>query len=250
MVIKTEEELAKMKEIGRICALVLKEMGAAIRPGMTTKELDEYGGELFASHGAVSAPIYCYQFPGHNCISVNDEVAHGIPGDYVIQPGDTVNIDVSAMKDGYFADNSATFAVPPVKNTIQKLMEIGHAALNKAIAAAQAGQPLNAIGLAVEKEARRHGMCTIRNLCGHGVGHTLHDDPDSIYNYYERRDKRILKPGLVLALEPFISTGDDYVEEMENGWTLKTPRRSRVVQFEHTVMVREGKPPLILTLAE
>lgn len=250
MIIKSEQELAKMREIGRICARVLKAMGERIEPGMTTKQVDEYGGQLFAEYGAVSAPIHCYQFPGHTCISVNDEVAHGIPGDYVLQAGDTVNIDVSAMKDGYFADNSATFMLPPVKNNIEKLLGIAQKALHRAIAAAQAGQPLNLIGLAVEKEARRHGMTTIRNLCGHGVGHTLHDDPDSIYNYYERRDKRIMQPGLVLAIEPFISMGDDFVEEMDNGWTLKTPRRSRVAQFEHTVMVREGQPPLILTLAE
>lgn len=250
MIIKTEEELAAMREIGRICALTLKKMGEALEPGMTTKELDQIGADILAAHGAVSAPICCYNFPGHNCISVNDEVAHGIPDDRVIRPGDVVNIDVSAMKNDYFADNGASFAVPPVKNTTRKLFQVCLSARDKAIAAAVAGAKLSEIGRAVEKEARRHGMKTIRNLCGHGVGHTLHDNPDSVYNYYERHDKRLLQPGLVIAIEPFVCVEEDYVEEMPNGWTLKTPRRSQVAQFEHTVMIRQGQPPLILTVAD
>ena len=250
MIIKTQEELDAMREIGRICAITLKKMAVALQPGMTTKELDLYGAEILASYGAVSAPISCYDFPGHTCISINDEVAHGIPGERVIQPGDVVNIDVSAVKDGFFSDNGASFAVPPVKNTTLKLLDVGKAARTQAIAAAKAGHFLNEIGRAVEKEARRHGMKTIRNLCGHGVGHTLHDDPETVCNYFERRDRRILSPGLVIAIEPFICLEDDYVEEMEDGWTLKTPHRHLVAQFEHTVMVREDKPPLILTLAE
>lgn len=248
MIIKTAEELAAMQEIGRICAITLRKMGEVLQPGMTTKELDEIGGEILASYGAKSAPITCYDFPGYNCISVNEVVAHGIPGDYVIQPGDIVNIDVSAVKNGFFGDNGASFAVPPVKAATQKLLDCGKRALQCAIAVAVAGAPLNGIGLAAEKEAHRHGYTTIRNLCGHGVGHTLHDEPDSIYNYHERRDKRILKPGVVLAIEPFIAMGDTYVEDAnDDGWTLVTPHRRQVVQFEYTVMVREDQEPLILT---
>ena len=113
-----------------------------------------------------------------------------------------------------------------------------------------AGYPLNGIGRAAEKCAKRHGYKTIRNLCGHGVGHTLHDDPETVYNYYEKREKRIMEPGLVLAIEPFVSIGDNYVVDMDDGWTLKTPHRHQVVQYEHTVMVREDQPPLILTLPD
>lgn len=251
MIIKTAAELAAMQEIGRICAITLKKMGEALKPGMTTKELDQYGAELFASFGAVSAPITCYKFPGYTCISVNDTVAHGIPGDKVIQAGDIVNIDVSAMKNGYFGDNSASFAVPPIKHIHEKLLAAGQETLEAAIEAAVAGYPLNAIGLAAEKCAKRHGYTTIRNLFGHGVGLTLHDEPDAIYSYYEKRDKRLLQPGVVLAIEPFVSSGDRYVVDAENDkWTLKTPHRHQVVQFEHTVMVRENEPPLILTVAE
>jgi len=247
MIIKTEQELQAMREIGRICAVTLQRMGRALRPGITTRELDDLGGEVLASFGAQSAPVACYNFPGHTCISVNEEVAHGIPGDRVIKAGDVVNIDVSAVKDGYFSDNGASFAVPPVKAAVQKLLEVGKRARELAIAQAVAGYALNGLGLAVEKEAHRHGYTTIRNLCGHGVGHTLHDDPDSIYNYHERKDKRVLQNGVVLAIEPFVALGDHYVDELGNGWTLVTPHRRQVVQFEHTVMVRENEPPLILT---
>lgn len=250
MIIKTAEELSAMQEIGRICAIVLQKMADALEPGITTKELDMIGAEILAAYGARSAPISCYNFPGHNCISINDTVAHGIPDDTVIKVGDIVNIDVSAVKDGFFSDNSASFPVLPIKRKTQRLLDAGKDALLQAIDAARAGKPLNSIGLAVEKCAKRHGYRVIRNLCGHGVGHTLHDDPDSILNYYDKHDRRLMEAGLVLAIEPFLSEGDDYVEELADGWTLKTPRRHQVVQFEHTVMVREDQPPLILTLPE
>ena len=223
-------------------------MADALEPGITTKELDAIGADYLARHGAQSAPITCYDFPGCNCISVNDVVAHGIPSDQVLQAGDVVNIDVSAVKDGFFSDNGASYALPPVKKNIQELLKVTKSARDKAIAQAVAGRHLNEIGRAAEKEAHRHGLTTIRNLCGHGVGHTLHDDPDAIFSYYERRDRRRLKPGVVIAIEPFLCDGDEYVEDFGNdGWTLKTPRRMIVAQYEHTIMVREDQPPLILT---
>ena len=248
MIVTTQTELDALREIGRICAETLKVMAAALEPGITTKELDAIGADYLARHGAQSAPITCYDFPGCNCISVNDVVAHGIPSDQVLQAGDVVNIDVSAVKDGFFSDNGASYALPPVKKNIQELLKVTKSARDKAIAQAVAGRHLNEIGRAAEKEAHRHGLTTIRNLCGHGVGHTLHDDPDAIFSYYERRDRRRLKPGVVIAIEPFLCDGDEYVEDFGNdGWTLKTPRRMIVAQYEHTIMVREEQPPLILT---
>jgi len=247
MIINSAAELAGMVEICRIVAVVLREMGKSIKPGVTTKELDEIGRVTLMAYGAYSAPISCYNFPGHTCISVNEEVAHGIPGPRIIKPGDRVNIDVSAVKNGFYGDTAATFAVPPVKNSTQKLLDCAYRALMKAIDAAVAGRLISGLGLAVEKEAHKHGYVTIRNLCGHGVGATLHDDPDNINNYYEKRDRRILQKNAALAIEPFISVKEQYVEEMPDGWTLKTPHNSEVAQFEHTVMVTEGKP-MILTL--
>lgn len=249
MIIKSAAEFDGMQEICRIVAIVLQRMGRAIEPGVTTKELDEIGRVLLTSYGARSAPIACYKFPGHTCISVNEEVAHGIPGPRVICRGDTVNIDVSAEKDGFFGDTAATFPVPPVKTGTLKLLDCAERALNRACAVARSGYPLNSIGLAVEKEAHKHGYNTIRNLCGHGVGLTLHDEPESISNYYDKRDKRLLQKGMALAIEPFISEKEQYVEEKADGWTLKTPHGSAVAQFEHTVVVMEDKP-LILTLPD
>ena len=248
MIVTTQTELDALREIGRICAETLKIMADALEPGITTKELDAIGADYLARHGAQSAPITCYDFPGCNCISVNDVVAHGIPSDQVIKAGDVVNIDVSAVKDGFFSDNGASYALLPVKKNIQELLRVTKSARDKAIAQAVAGRHLNEIGRAAEKEAHRHGLTTIKNLCGHGVGHTLHDDPDAIFSYYERRDRRKLKPGVVIAIEPFLCDGDEYVEDFGNdGWTLKTPRRLIVAQYEHTIMVREDQPPLILT---
>ena len=248
MIVTTQTELDALREIGRICAETLKVMADALEPGITTKELDAIGADYLARHGAQSAPITCYDFPGCNCISVNDVVAHGIPSDQALQPGDVINIDVSAVKDGFFSDNGASYALEPVKKSIQELLQVTRSARDKAIAQAVAGRHLNEIGRAAEKEAHRHGLTTIKNLCGHGVGHTLHDDPDAIFSYYERRDRRILKPGLVIAIEPFLCHGDEYVEDFgDDGWTLKTPCRLIVAQYEHTIMVREGQPPLILT---
>lgn len=247
MIITTAAEMDAMREIGQIVAITLRKMGEAIKPGITTKELDEYGRQIMESYGAKSAPIFCYEFPGHTCISVNEVVAHGIPSERVIQAGDTVNVDVSAVKDGFFSDTASTFAVPPIKHSTEKLFACCLTALDKAIAAACDGFPLNGLGLIVEKEAHKQGYKTIRNLCGHGVGRSLHDDPESIYNYHEKRDKRLLKTGMVLAIEPFVSEGDDYVLEENDGWTLKTPNNHRVAQFEHTVVVTDGVP-IILTV--
>lgn len=250
MIIETDEDLAKLQKIGRICALTLKEMLAAVRAGMTTKELDEMGGKILARYGATSAPMTVYDFPGYTCISINNEIAHGIPGDRIIKPGDMVNIDVSAELDGYFGDNGATMLVGGGDRMGQRLLKASKEALANAITAAVADRPLNHIGRAIENTAHRHGLKLIRNLCGHGVGHTLHDEPEMIDNYYDPRDKRRLVEGLVIAIEPFISEQENMVlQSKRDGWTLYTPHGTRAAQFEHTIVVTK-KRPIILTQAD
>lgn len=247
MIIKTDEDLAKLQKIGRICALTLKEMTEAVRPGMTTKELDELGGKILARYGATSAPMAVYDFPGYTCISINEEIAHGIPGDRIIRAGDMVNIDVSAELDGYFGDNGNSILVGGGDKIGQRLLKASKEALANAITAAVADRPLNHIGRAIEHTANRHGLKLIRNLCGHGVGHTLHDEPEMIDNYYDPKDPRRLCEGLVIAIEPFVSEQEQMVvQSKRDGWTLYTPHHTRAAQFEHTIVVTK-KRPIILT---
>lgn len=250
MIIRTEEELKKMKEIGKICAIILQKMIAATEPGITTKELDEMGGKWMKEYGVVSAPIACYDFPGYTCISVNEEIAHGIPGSRIIQKGDMVNIDISASLDGYYGDTARSFFVGQGDKVGEHLIKTAQKALNNAIQAAVAGRRINVIGKTVEATAKKAGCKLILNLCGHGVGHTIHDEPEMINNYYDPKERRKLQPGMVIAIEPFISEKERYVvEDKKDGWTLRTPHWTRAAQCEHTIMVTE-KRPVILTLAD
>lgn len=246
MIVRTQEDLEALKEIGRICALVRDEMAKAVRPGITTLELDLIAKRLFEENDAESAPMGEYDFPGYTCISVNDVVAHGIPSDYVLKEGDKVNIDVSASKNGFFADTGLTLNIPPTGEKNKLLLETAKKALYKSIEKAMPGTMTNNLGRAVYNEAQSHGFTVIKNLTGHGVGKTLHDHPENIFNYNERRGASLVKEGHVLAIETFISEKDDYVEEYPDGWTLKTPHKNYIYQFEHTVVVtKEG--PMILT---
>lgn len=244
----SDEEIEGLKLIGHIVGMTLQEMIKALKPGMTTKELDQVGQSFLRTHGARSAPILVYQFPGNTCISINDEAAHGIPGNRIVQPGDLVNIDVSAELNGFFADTGATVPVPPILPEVQKLCDCTRSALKKALEAARAGNLLNAIGKAVENEARRGGFNIIGALNGHGVGHSLHEEPHYIPNYYNARDRRPLKAGMVIAIEPFLTPGNGQVMNGNDGWTIKTADGSRLAQYEHSVIVTNGKP-IILTIA-
>ena len=246
MIVRTQEDLEALKEIGRICALVRDEMAKAVRPGITTLELDLIAKRLFEENEAESAPMGEYDFPGYTCISVNDVVAHGIPSEYALKEGDKVNIDVSASKNGFFADTGLTLNIPPAGEKNKLLLETAKKALYKSIEKAMPGTMTNNLGRAVYNEAQSHGFTVIKNLTGHGVGKTLHDHPENIFNYNERRGASLVKEGHVLAIETFISEKDDYVEEYPDGWTLKTPHKDYIYQFEHTVVVtKEG--PMILT---
>ncbi|MDQ6693058.1 MAG: type I methionyl aminopeptidase [Chloroflexota bacterium] len=247
MSIESEKDVAGLKECGRVVGLTLREMTRHAVPGITTGELDAIGEAFLHRHGARSAPKLTYNFPSATCISVNDEAAHGIPGDRILKAGDMVNIDVSADLDGYITDTGATMAIPPVSPTKQKLMDCTKAALSNAIAAAQSGRSLNVIGQAVQLQARRCGFTIVENLTGHGLGRRLHEAPDMVLNYYDAREKRKLSDGLVIAVEPFLSTGARYVTESGDGWTLKTPNKNLIAQYEHTIIIRKGQP-LIVTL--
>lgn len=244
MVIKTQDELMALREIGQICGMTLKHMQAHVRPGITTLELDQIGEAFLEKHGAKSAPRVTYQYPGGTCISINDVAAHGIPGPLVIQPGDLVNIDVSAEKNGFFGDTGASMGVEPISEEARKLLEYGKLALDAAIKAARAGQPINAIGRASEQVARKGGFSIIRELPGHGVGRGLHEPP-SVPGYFDKRFNARLKEGLVITIEPFLAYGVGRIQEESDGWTLRTVDKQLVVQFEHTAVITKGEPLLV-----
>lgn len=246
MCIETEEQMLRMQEIGKIVATAREEMLAHVKPGITTAQLDRIGDDVLRKFGARSAPKAEYQFPGATCISLNDVVAHGIPGDEVIHAGDLLNIDVSAEKNGYYADTGVSMVVEPGKPEIKALVDVSRNALTLAIAQAVTGNPINRIGGTIQNEARKNGYTVLKNLTGHGIGRQLHEDPRHILNYYEAWDNEPLQEGMVLAIETFVSTGAEYAHEMADGWSLATMDESLVAQFEHTVIVT-SQTPIILT---
>lgn len=241
MSINGDQDLKALLRIGRIVRMTIDEMAAALKPGMTTAALDAIGAATLTRLGARSAPQLMYQFPGATCISINEEVAHGIPGARVIAPGDLVNIDVSAELNGYFADAGATYPVPPVTPEVARLCASTLEALETAIAALHTGTKINAIGRAVENVATRDGYRIIRDLGGHGVGRSLHEDPRNVPNYFTHRAKEKLARGTVMTVEPFLTFGRGEIEKSSDGWTLTTKDRALTAQYEHTIIITDGE---------
>lgn len=245
MTIESQSDIIALQRIGRIVSIVLHRMLDAIEPGMTTAELDAIGARLLAEFGARSAPQLVYDFPGATCISVNEQAAHGVPGGRIIKAGDMVNVDVSAELDGYFADTGGTKVVPPSSPIKTRLCHATRTALSEAIKVARAGQPLNRIGRAIEQIANTHRLRIIENLCGHGVGRAIHEEPEHIAGFYNPRDQRVLKEGMVIAIEPFLSTKSRTVTEADDGWTLVGMPGNLSAQFEHTMIITRGEPIVV-----
>ena len=246
MTADSEKDIQYLKAIGRVCAETLRKMMEQVRAGMTTRELDEIGGALLEAEGAHSAPQVTYNYPGATCISVSPVIAHGIPDGHVLREGELIHIDVSAELDGYYADTGASLVVSKRERTLEKLLEATKATLNKAVYAAKAGNPLNGIGRTVQSEARKRGYNVIYDLTGHGIGRHLHENPKEILNFYNPSDSRILNEGLVLAIEPFLTTGIGRVVQESDGWSLRTMDKAIAAQFEHTIVVTKNEP-IILT---
>jgi|SRR5579883_811136 methionyl aminopeptidase len=245
MSIQSQSQLDKLRAIGRIVRLALDATAAAVRPGITTAELDQIGARVLADHGAESAPPKVYGFPGALCISVNDEAIHGIPGGRLVQPGDLVKLDLVAEKDGYFADAAVTVAVGEVSATALALKRCAESAFHIAARSARAGNRVYEIGRAVERETTRCGFSVIREFCGHGVGRTIHEPP-SVPNYHDSRFKSRLTEGLVITIEPILSAGSGEARLQPDGWTIRTTDGSFAAHFEHTVVITKGAP-IVLT---
>lgn len=247
MTITKEFEWAGMQKASEAVAYTLKEMTAYARPGMTTRELDNYGAKILADFGASSAPFLTYGFPGYTCISVNNEFCHGIPSDQrILKEGDLVNIDVSAELNGFWADNGGSFVLGEDIHQHQKLVDASKLILKKAIAGIKGGVRISDIGYIMETEAKKRGFKVIKNLGGHGVGRSLHEQPDEVLNYRNRYDQRRFKKNSVVAIETFISTTSIYADTLKDGWTLVGNKGGFMAQHEHTIVVTDGNP-IILT---
>jgi methionyl aminopeptidase len=249
MTIESADDMRGLLAAGRVVALALREVRERVRPGVSTAELDAAAMALLRRHGARSAPALTYGFPGAVCVSINQEAAHGLPGERVVRPGDLVKLDISAELGGYFADAAVTVAVPPVAKRSQRLLDAALASLEAGMRAARAGAPLNAIGRAADGAARRAGFRVVRELHAHGIGRGLHEAPRDIPQYFAPEARQRLHAGLVLTVEPHVAAGSGRLVTEPDGWTLTTRDGGYVAQFEHTVVVTEGAPLIVTAVA-
>ncbi|MFZ1007717.1 MAG: type I methionyl aminopeptidase [Candidatus Sulfotelmatobacter sp.] len=248
MSINGPEELAGMRAAGAVVCLMLSAMKSAVRPGITTAELDEVGAGVMRQHGARSAPTLVYGFPGVNCISVNEEAVHGIPGTRALREGDLVKLDVTVEKNGFMADAAATVPVGEVSEERRRLAECAERAFAKAMLVARAGFRVSEIGRAVEREVRRSGFSVIRDLGGHGIGRTIHEEP-RVPNFADPEANQILTEGLVITVEPIIAAGSGRSFVAPDKWTIITSDHSASAHYEHTLVITKGEPMLLTAVA-
>ena len=237
-----------MKEVGRIVRLALQAMAERVRAGVTTAELADVGGKVMRENGAQSAPRMVYGFPGDVLISLNDEAVHGIPStSRRICAGDLMKLDVTFEKNGYMADAALTVPVEPVSDEARRLVACAERAFGEAMKVARANRFVNDIGRVVEQEVRRSGFRVIRELGGHGIGHTIHEPP-SVPNFRDPSMTQRLTDGLVITVEPIIAAGSGKPIDSEDGWTVKTADGELSAHYEHTLVITDGTP-LLLTAA-
>ncbi|WP_040280318.1 type I methionyl aminopeptidase [Psychroserpens damuponensis] len=247
MSITTEAELEGIKKISNIVGLTLKKMREYAKVGMSTKELDDFGGAILESYGAKSAPYATYGFPGYSCISINSEIAHGIPSTgTILKEGDLINIDVSAELNGFWSDNGGSFILGKDIYNHNPLVGASKQILSKAISHIKGGVRISDIGYLIETEAKKRNYKVIKNLAGHGVGRSLHEEPENILNYRVKSNTNRFKKNTTVAIETFISTKSTQAIELNDGWTLVGNKGGFVSQHEHTILVTNNLP-IILT---
>ncbi|NOX49681.1 MAG: type I methionyl aminopeptidase [Gammaproteobacteria bacterium] len=236
---KTRNHVDGLKASGQAVRAAFDAMVKATKAGMTTAELDGIGAQVLAEYGAKSAPQLYYEFPGATCISVNEEAAHGIPGNRTVCDGDMINIDVSANLNGYVADMGQSFVVGAGNAEQLRLCAAVQRAVRDAIVKVRSGRSLNVIGKAVQQVADREGYTIVQNLGSHGVGRNIHEEP-SYVPFDNPQETRTLDRGMVLTIEPFFTTGAAWVNEQDDGWTLTVPQGQMVAQYEHTLIVTDN----------
>jgi methionyl aminopeptidase len=244
--LKTKEDIETMRKAGRIVSQTLDLVGEHIKPGVTTKEIDILVEDFIRSKGAIPAFKNYHGYPASACVSVDDEVVHGIPGERVLKEGEIVSVDVGAIVDGFYGDSARTFAVGKISEEKKKLLELTQKCLMAGIEQARSGNHLGAISAAVQKVAEENGLGVVRELVGHGIGRAMHEEPQ-VPNFGLPTDGPLLEPGLVIAIEPMINAGSYNVKTMPDGWTVVTSDGQPSAHFEHTVAITDGEPD-ILTL--
>lgn len=247
IIFKSEREIQHMREAGRIVALALRAVREAVAPGVTTKDLDEVAREVITSHGAIPSFKGYHGYPGNICASVNEEVVHGIPGSRKLQEGDIVSVDCGATYNGFVGDSAVTIPVGKIDPVSEQLLRVTEESLYKGIAAAIVGNRLSDISHAVQVHVEAVGFSVVRDYVGHGIGRNMHEDPQ-IPNFGHPGHGPLLKPGMVLAIEPMVNVGTYKVRTLKDGWTVLTADGKRSAHFEHTIAITPDGPKLLTAL--
>ena len=236
--IKSEREIELMRQAGHINYLCHKYLESILKPGMTTKEIDDLAGKFIKDHGCISSSLGYEGYPGNICISVNDEVVHGIGGKRKIQEGDIVSLDICMSYKGYHSDSAATYPVGKISEEKQRLIQDTKDALYAGLSKVKAGAKLGDISNAIEEYAHEHNLGVVEELCGHGIGTSLHEDPD-IPNFGEKGVGLTLKSGMTFAIEPMLNLGTKHVLLLDDDWTVVTEDGKPSAHFEHTILVKD-----------
>ena len=244
IILKSERDLEAMRPACTIAGTVLNEVAAFIKPGVTTREADEFAAERIKSYGAKSAFLGYRKYPCHICISVNDQVVHGLAGNRQLKFGDIVSLDVGVVYNGFIGDTAKTVAVGGCGVLGQKLMDVTEKSLHEGIAQALPGKRITDVSRAIQTYVESNGFSIVREFVGHGVGRSMHEEPQ-IPNFVDPKSNQKLRPGMTLAIEPMVNAGLPGVKILNDGWTVITQDGSLSAHFEHTVLVTEGEPEIL-----
>jgi methionyl aminopeptidase len=247
IILKSERDLEAMRPACAVAGAVLGEVAAFIQPGVTTKQVDEFAAERIKSYGAKSAFLGYRKYPCHACISVNEQVVHGLAGPRVLNFGDIVSVDVGVVHNGFIGDTARTVAVGGCGVLAQKLMDVTEKSLYEGIAQAVSGKRITDISRAIQTYVETNGFSVVREFVGHGVGRSMHEEPQ-IPNFVDPKSNQKLRPGMTLAIEPMVNAGQPAVKILNDGWTVVTQDGSLSAHFEHTVLITEGEPEILTWL--
>jgi len=246
IIYKTEKEIEIMRKAALVVSKTLGEVAKILKPGVTGLQLDKIAEECIRDHGAIPGFLGLYDFPNTLCISPNEQVVHGIPSNKPFESGDIVSVDCGAIFGGYYGDHAYTFEVGEVKPEIKKLLQVTKECLYIGIAETKVGNRMGDIGWAIQNHAEKHGYGVVRELVGHGLGKTMHEEPQ-VPNYGKRGRGKKIKNGLTIAIEPMINMGTEKIRQLKDGWTILTGDKLPSAHFEHNVAVVDGKPEILST---